>query len=380
MTTGLTTADFIIIGGGIAGASAGYELCKKGKVILLERESQPGYHSTGRSAAVFLKSYGLGDPLLHALVTASEDFLTNPPAGFAAHPLLNFRPMIYISPKDQQDKLDDLFHKLSEIGVKVEFLEGPGIGQMMPILAPEYQERVLVEQGVADIDVNALQEGYFSAIKKAGGRIITDAEVTGLSKEDNLWQVTSSAGTFQAPIVINAAGAWVDEVADLANITPIHIQPQRRTMVVVPLAKDHCPDQWPFVYHLTEGFYFKPDAGKILITPGDAHLSPPTDAQPEELDIAYGVHYLEQATTLKVDKIDHSWAGLRNHVADGHPVVGFDPEMQGFFWLAAQGGFGIKTAPAMGRITASLIAGDGLPDDMLALGLTEDQISVKRVK
>ncbi|MBL4801183.1 MAG: FAD-binding oxidoreductase [Emcibacter sp.] len=374
------TADFIIIGGGIAGASAGYELCKKGRVVILEKESQLAYHTTGRSSAIFQLGYNKGDVLLHILVKSSEDFLRHPPEGFAAHPLLTPRCLIHVATVDTQDTLDDLYRKLTDIDVKVDYIDGAEALRLLPVLASEYQGRALMEHGTADIDVNGLHEGYLRAIKASGGDIVTGAEVTGLTRKDNQWQVTTSAGCYQAPVVINAAGAWVDQIAALAKISPIEIRPMRRTVIMVTPPEEICLDDWPLVMDTAHKYYFKPDRGKILMTPGDEKYVAPCDVQPEELDIAYGAYYLERATNLKVDKIDRSWAGLRNKVTDGHPVVGFDPEQAGFFWLAGQGGFGIKTSPAMGRIVASLIEGAGLPQDMIDLGLTEEQISVRRIK
>lgn len=384
MNSAPETVDFIIIGGGIAGASAGYELCKKGRVIILEKESQAGYHTTGRSSAIFQKSYNKADPVLNVLVSASEDFLRRPPKGFAVNDLLSPRSLIYIATRDNQAVLDELQQKLDHIGIRAEFIGAGEATRLMPILAPAYQERVLLEQGAADMDVSALHEGYLRAMKNAGGDILTSAEVTAVQKVGDLWQITTEQASYQARVVINAAGSWVDQIAELAQISPINIQPRRRTVIMVALPEDSSLnsslDSWPLVMDTVEGYYFKPDSGKILMTPGDEKIMPPSDVQPEEIDIAYGAYYLEKATGLKVDKIDRSWAGLRNQVADGHPVVGFDPEQSGFFWLAGQGGFGIKTAPAMGRITASLIAGQGLPQDMIDLGLSEDQISVRRLK
>lgn len=376
----MTIADFIIIGGGIAGASAGYELCRHGKVILLEKENLPGYHTTGRSSAIFQKSYNRGDPLLNILVSASEDFLHAPPAEFAAHSLLTPRPLIYIAPPGQQDRLDDLRQRLVEINVATDFIAGQEIADIIPALSPDYQARALLEQGLADIDVGALHGGYLQGITARGSSIMTNAGVTGLIRNNDCWQVTTKTGQFQAPVVINAAGAWVDRVAGLADIAPIGIRPLRRTVIMVTLPGDICPDNWPIVMDVSENYYFKPEGGKILMTPGDATLSPPCDAQPEEIDIAWAAHYLEQATSLTVGRIERRWAGLRNHVADNHPVAGFDPDAPGFFWLAGQGGFGIKTAPAMGRIAAALITGGRLPQDMVALGLSEERISVKRLR
>jgi len=394
MPTERTTADFIIVGGGIAGASAGYELSRLGRVVLLERESQPGYHTTGRSSAIFQTSFQKADPLIHALVRASEAFLRRPPRDFTGHSLLKPRPLLYIATPEEQPCLDELYRKLSAINVAADFVDEAAAVRLLPVLAPAYRQRALYEEGLADIDVNALHDGYLRAIKAAGGRVITRAEVTALSRSRSRWHVTSTRGDFAAPVVINAAGAWVDQLAGLAGLAPINIQPLRRTVIMMSPPEDIVRgdetaagnlfrpplEQWPLVMAAKQGFYFKPDSGKILMTPGDERLCPPSDARPEEIDIAYAAHYLQQATSLKVDKIDHSWAGLRNYVADRHPVVGFDPEGPGFFWLAGQGGFGIKTAPALGRVTAALVAGHGLPDDMTRLGLREEQISVRRIK
>ncbi len=376
------TADFIIIGGGIAGASAGYELREMGKVIILEKESQPGYHTTGRSAAIFQKGYNGGDPVLYALVRASEDFLRNPPHGFTSHPLLSPRDLFYITTKENTAHLDRLQDNLSRINVGITLLDHKETKRALPHIADEYQDSALMEQDVADIDVSALHEGYLRAIKSSGGKIISNAEVTSLCRQKGHWHVTSAQGDFCARVIINAAGAWVDQIAEMANISPVNIQPLRRTMALIdtPLDIQPAKNDWPIVMDAAEKFYFKPDSGKILITPADQKLTVPCDAQPEEIDIAHAAQCLEKATNSTVNKIDHSWAGLRNHVADGHPVVGFDPQNGGFFWLAGQGGFGIKTAPAMGRITAALIAGRSLPQDILDLGLKEDQICVGRLK
>ncbi|MCF6215395.1 MAG: FAD-binding oxidoreductase [Emcibacter sp.] len=382
MTIEPETADFIIIGGGIAGASAGYELRDMGKIIILEKESQPGYHTTGRSAAIFQKGYNGGDPVLHAIIKASEDFLHNPPNDFVAHPLLSPRDLFYITTKENAGALGKLQDNLSEINVGITLLDHKETRRALPHIADDYQDSALMEEDVADIDVSALHEGYLRAIKSRGGQIISNAEVKSLCRQKGQWRVTSAQGEFCAPIIINAAGAWVDQIAEMAHISPIHIQPLRRTMALIDIPVDMQPakNDWPIVMDAAEKFYFKPDSGKILVTPADQKLTVPCDAQPEEIDIAHAAHCLEKATNSTVNKIDHSWAGLRNHVADGHPVVGFDPEKPGFFWLAGQGGFGIKTAPAMGRITAALIMGRSLPQDILDLGLREKQICVGRLK
>lgn len=379
MVTENSSADYIIIGGGIAGASAGYELAKKGKVILLEKESQPGYHTTGRSAAVYTTTYNQGDPVLRALVLASADHLFHPPEGFSPHPLLHPRDMVYIAPADQKDALLDLYQSLKKIDADVRMIDQHQLKSMLPLITPEYGGCALFEKGMSDMDVHALHEGFLRGMRDRGAEIHTDAPVISLIKDSGKWRVETDCRTYEAPVVINAAGAWVDEIATLAGVKKIGIQPLRRTALLISPPEGFNVESWPFVMEAVEGFYFKPDAGKIMISPADATLSEPCDAQPEEIDVAYGAHYLEKTLNFKVDTVEHSWAGLRNQVSDGHPVVGFAPDAQGFFWLAAQGGFGVKTSPALGRITASLIAGQGLPQDVRDLGLKEDDISVCRL-
>jgi len=373
------SADYLIIGGGIAGASAGYALAGKGKVILLEKESQTAYHSTGRSAAIYTTTYNEGDPILRALVLASADHLKNPPDGFTDHDLLRPRQMLHIAPKENHEKLAALYKSLMDIKADVSLINKDQLQQILPLLSPDYAHEAILENGIADMDVHALQEGYMRAMRQNGAKILTSKTVKNIRRDKGLWRVQAGNDTYEAPVVINAAGAWVDDIAAMAGVRKIGIQPLRRTAILVSPPENTDVKDWPFVMEAVDGFYFKPDAGKILISPADANPSEPCDAQPEEMDVAYAAHYLENALNFKVEKIDHRWAGLRNHVKDGHPVVGFAPDADGFFWLAAQGGFGVKTSPALGRITAALVQGQPLPQDIQDLGLTESHIGVSRL-
>ncbi|WP_210414056.1 NAD(P)/FAD-dependent oxidoreductase [Luteithermobacter gelatinilyticus] len=379
MTQDITLADFIVIGGGIAGASAGYFLSELGRVVLLERENQPGYHSTGRSAAVFSATYQHGDRVLRALVLGSADFLENPPAGFAQHDLLSPRQMMYICDRADFTALEDMYDTLARVTEDITWLAADEIAKLLPALAPPFQEKALLERHVKDIDVHGLHEGFLRGLRARGGQVHLEAPAQDITFTKGHWQVHTPAGTYRAPIVVNAAGAWVDKIAARAGVRPIGIQPLRRTAILVDPPKGQNVAAWPFVTEVHQKFYFKPDAGRLLVSPMDQTLSDPCDAQPEELDVAYAAHYIEQALNTPVRRIHHRWAGLRNHVADHRPVVGFAPEAPGFFWLAGQGGFGIKTAVALGRITASLINRTGLPEDLVARGLMERDISPLRL-
>lgn len=376
----MINSDFIIIGAGIAGASVAYELSKHGKAVVLEMESQPGYHTTGRSAAIYETTYGQGNPIIRAIVMASGTFLNNPPDGFSEHALLHPRPMMYIAPKSDRDKLIEVYEKVSAQTDNVRLIERDEIKQLMPILNDKYSDLAFImENEIADIDVHALHEGYLKGARGRGAELYTNAKVEAIRKEGDQWIATTKTQEFSAPIVINAAGAWVDEVARMAGVREIGIEPLRRTVVTLdpPEGVDNI-DHWPMINELAEVFYFKPDAGKILISPCDKTLSEPCDAQPEEIDVAYAAHYFQECTDIEIRKVDHKWAGLRNRTKDGYPAVGYDPEADGFFWLAGQEGIGIMTSPALSRIASSMVLGKDIPDDIKEIGIDETGLNVAR--
>lgn len=372
--------DVVIIGGGIAGAGAGYELARAGKtVVLLERESQPGYHTTGRSAALFAETYG--NAPIRALTVASRDFLMNPPAGFASVPILTPRGALHIGSTAQSAELDAKFEEMRKLVPSVKRISASETAALMPVLKPEaVSGGALAEPDAMDIEVHALHNGLLRGMTAAGGRLVTDAEVTGIAQSGADWQVESSKGMFAAPVVINAAGAWSDVVAGMAGVKPIGLKPKRRTAVTFDPPNGMDIHAWPMVIDADEEWYFKPDAGRILLSPCDETDSEPTDAQPDEMDIAIAVDRLETVSTLQVRRLAAKWAGLRSFVADRTVVCGFDKEKSGFFWLSAQGGYGIQTSAAMARVSAALAQGRTLPQDVADLGLTEQDLSPSRLR
>jgi D-arginine dehydrogenase len=225
-----------------------------------------------------------------------------------------------------------------------------------------------------------VHRGYLRGMTARGGRIVTNAEVTGLSRDGSGWRVATRAGDFAAPVVVNAAGAWCDEVAALAGVAPIGLVPKRRTAITFDPPQGQAIHGWPSMIDVDESFYFKPDAGRILASPADETPMPPCDVQPDELDVAILVDRLEQATTLQVKRIASKWAGLRSFVADKTLVAGFDAQAEGFFWLAGQGGYGIQTSPTMARVAAGLVAGKGLPPDLVDLGVSEATLAPDRCR
>jgi D-arginine dehydrogenase len=230
-----------------------------------------------------------------------------------------------------------------------------------------------------DIDVHALLQGYLKWLKSKGGRLVAGAEVMRLEREQGEWRAVTRAGAFRAPVLVNAGGAWADEIATIAGLAPLGLRPLRRTAVTVDLPPDGSPAHWPMAHDIDDEFYFKPEAGRLLASPADETPSPPCDAQADELDVALAIERLERATTIRVRQITHRWAGLRTFAPDRTTVLGYDSAGEGFFWVAGQGGYGIQTSAAMGRAAAALVAGEDLPADLRALGLSQSTLSPGRL-
>lgn len=344
----------LVIGAGIAGASIGYHLAPHSQVILLERESQPGAHATGRSAALFSEIYG--GPLVRALSRASRAFLESPPPGFTDARLLSPRGSLFIATVDQMEEFAAL-KSAPDVAAGTRELTGEEARALVPILRAGHVATALLEPGSMDIDVHALHQGFLRGLRQAGGQVVCNAEVTALRHDGAAWSVTTTAGEFAAEVVVNAAGAWGDAVAALAGVAPLGLIPCRRTAAMVDLPPGITAEAWPMVIDAAETFYFKPDAGRLLLSPADATPTAPCDAQPEDLDVAIAVDRVETATTLELRRVGPAWAGLRTFVRDREPVAGFDGKAPGFFWLVGQGGYGIQTAPALGQAAAALVLG-----------------------
>jgi D-arginine dehydrogenase len=374
----MITADVAVIGGGMAGASAAFEISARRRVVLLERESFCGYHSTGRSAASFTENYG--NAVIRRLARASRAFYERPASSFADTALAAPRGIITIGRTDQLGELACAFERARTSVPDLVQLEPDEVVARVPILRSSYVAGAFLEPRSLDIDVHATHQAFLKGFKARGGTIVTDAEVIALERRLGRWQVETRAGSFEAAILVDAAGAWADELARLAGARPIGLTPKRRTAFLVDVPPDARFSSWPLIDDVGEEFYFKPDAGRLLVSPSDATLSPPTDAQPEELDVAIGLERLMRATTLQVKRVTHKWAGLRSFVPDGSPVVGWDGELEGFFWLAAQGGYGIKTAPALARISAALIEYSTFPADLVGADLNETILSPARCR
>lgn len=367
--------DVVVIGAGIAGASVAAELAGSVSVALLEMEAQPGYHTTGRSAAVFAPSYG---PFaVRALTRASRGFFDNPPDEFTGTPLLSPRQILMIARPDQNEALRSLVAVASK-ETKVELLDAASLRDCQTLLRPDYASAGMLDVGGQDIDVAGLHQGYLRQFKKRGGTLLTDTTVEGLSRSAEGWIVQTRMGSIFANSVVNAAGAWADKLGQLAGAETIGLIPKRRTAMVIAEPIGFAQRDGPITIDVDEQFYLKPDAGRLLISPADETPTEPQDAQPEEIDVAICADRIMTAFTLDIRRIESKWAGLRSFVADKEPVIGFSTVAPGFFWMAGQGGYGIQSAPAAAKLAAALVQGLAIPSHIKAEGFKAANVAPER--
>jgi len=347
----MTKADVIVVGAGIAGASAAAELAATARVVLLEMEPHPGYHATGRSAAYFAAAYG--KKVVRDFTGCCEDFFLQPPDGFSEIPLMRLRDCIFFGRPDQEAQLQAQHQDNPDLG----WLSADQVRERVPVFAEDYLGAGLWERRGGDLDVDAILQGYIRLFRRRGGALFNSHAVTSLQWTGGVWRALAGTGAFEAPVVVNAAGAWADRVAALAGLQPLGIRPLRRTaLTVAPPAGVDIRD-WPNMIDADEDFYFKPEAGHILISPADETPTEPCDAQPDDYDVAVGVDRFERATGLDIRHVVTRWAGLRTFAPDRVFVSGFDPRAKGFYWLAGQGGYGIQSAPAMAQLVRYLVLG-----------------------
>ena len=337
-------SDVLVVGAGIAGAAAGYFLASAGaRVTVLEMEDAPGRHATGRSAALYSEYFG--PPEVRALTAASREFLAEPPSGFAAAPLLRPRGVVTVAGPGAEAEFEAALATARTAPAGAEEISPAEAARLVPVLRADRYARAMRKPGALDIDVAALHQGYLRGVR-ATGRVVTRCRVRVLRHDGARWH----AGEHAAPVLVDAAGAWADQVARLAGAAPRGLVPHRRTACLVE------PDQdvagWPLLNDVPETFYCKPESGSLLVCPADAGPDEPGDVRPRDLDVAIAMDRLERATTLSVRRVAHSWAGLRTSAPDDLPVVGPDPQVPGFHWLAGLGGYGVQLSPAVGRLLA----------------------------
>lgn len=372
-------ADFIIVGGGVAGLSAAARLALHGQVVVLEAEEAVGYHSSGRSAAFY--HFGLGNPLVRGLTAWSRPFFDAPPAGFTDVPLATPKPALFIATEAMRAELDDLGAEMRRFTDSVETADEAAMRALCPLLKFGEGGIVagLVDHGGRSLDADALLQG-FARQARSRGTVRVRHRIARLEQSGAGWTATTEAGdSYSAPIIINAAGAWADHVAEMAGVAPIGLQPRRRTIIVFDPPQGTDVRDWPFIKTPGDVFYILPQGNRLLACPNDETDTPPCDAQPEEYDVALAAHLVEEFTTLPPPRLTGRWAGLRSFVKDRMPVAGFAPDAPGFFWLAGQGGFGLQTSPAMSALAEALVTGSAWPEGMSDLGVTPDAVSPLRL-
>jgi D-arginine dehydrogenase len=348
----MISTDILIVGAGIAGAGLAAALGGRRDVVLLEQEQRPGHHSTGRSAAIFIQNYGNG--VIRALSAASRPLFDAPDQEFFPEPLLSARGIMFVADTQDRDAHADLLAQSDRLLP----LSAEEAVAKVPLLRPERIAAAAYEHDASDIDVNALHQGWLKKARKAGARVLAEAALLRANRVGGRWSVETTAGTVEADVIVNAAGAWADAVAQTCGVAPVGLVPKRRSMAVIPCPPGYDCREWPLVANSADRWYFKPDVGRLLVSPADEDPVEPHDAFVDDMTLAEGIDRYQQAVREEVTHLEGSWAGLRTFAPDKTPVVGFDRAQKGFFWLAGQGGYGIQTAPALSLVAAALLMGE----------------------
>jgi D-arginine dehydrogenase len=351
-------ADIVVIGGGISGISIAARLAPHARVLLLEAEDHLGSHATGRSAALLVEAYG--PPEIRRLTGMSRHFFEEP-REFSEAPLSRRRGGLIYAPEAHVDRLRAEFDKALR-SAPVVWLDGKAVEKVCPLLKPGTAAAGFLEPAVLDLDTNALLHGFARSARKAGAEIVTGASVSRLERTGDGWQVEVQDTRFSCGTIVNAAGAWADQIAERAEVKPRGLRPMRRTAATIGVPPDLAAllPRMPFAAPVDESFYFKPEAGAIMVSLSEETPSEPCDAHPEDPHIAPALERFHDATIVPRGRPAATWAGLRTFVGDRLPVVGFDAEAPRFFWYAAQGGYGIQTSPALSTLSAKLLLGKEL--------------------
>jgi len=374
-------ADFLIVGGGVAGLSAASRLARHGKAIVLEAEDALGYHSSGRS--VSFSHYGIGNSAVRGLTAWSRPFFEEPPEGFSPVPLARTVPSLYFATEGAIPALEALEAEMVRFTDRTRRVDSAAMAELCPALrtGPGGAVAGLLDPTGLKLDADALLQSFARAVRAGDGEVLNGRRIAAIERLGEGWLVRSEdGGQWAAPVLIDSAGAWADRIAALAGVRPIGLRPMRRTIIVVDPPAGTDMSAWPFTHSAAGDFYMLPEAGQLLVSPVDEVADDPCDAAPDDYDVALAADRLEHYTHVPVARIAHRWAGLRSFVADRTPTAGFDPEAPGFFWLAGQGGYGLQTAPAMAAIAEALATGAPWPEGMEELGVKADVIRPDRLR
>jgi len=345
--------DFLVVGAGIAGAGFAYFSAPQQRVTIIDMEDQAGYHTTGRSAAFYAETYG--GAKLQPLTTASKDFFLTPPPGFSDYPILTPLGAIHVFREDQRHVAEKTYAQMCEELPGIHMIGREELGKRAPFLGQSALAGGIDDPDCGNLDVAALHQGFLKGAKKAGAELLLGAGFESSAYKDGYWIAKTRLGEIKAKTIVNAAGAWGDEIAERAGVRPVGLEPMRRTIATIsnPAALPYKKDS-PVIIDVDEEFYFKPEGAGYLISPADETISPPCDAQPDIEDIAIAADLFERTTGTAVEKIESKWAGLRTFAPDRAPVIGYAPDNSNFFWNVGQGGYGIQTAPAWSALASAL--------------------------
>lgn len=361
----------VVIGSGIAGLSVASAVAEDFEIVVVEAEIQGGYHSSGRSATIYQKNFETD--LISRLAIASESFFLHPPTGYenVASQLTRFM----VAREHEKQALDEFFDEWSPRTPWLRYVDQAEFSHKFPIISDHYRYAVTDEESLT-LDIHVLLDGHRRRVREHHGTILNNHRVQEVTKRQGVWELRfGNNEAVHADVIINAAGAWMDEVASLCDVAPIDLQPKRRTAILVDPGDD-CRD-WATIYRISSDLYIKPEGPLLMVSPMDEHNSAPTDAQPELIDIATTVEEFEETTTVKVERPVRTWAGLRSFVQDRNPVVGFDDAVDDYFWVGAFGGAGILTSPCYSQIVAGLLSNNSIPEEW---NITSAELSVERLR